>query len=254
MRPQASRCTMKSQSAYPASSTRLSRIVRSEVAVGGHATSAASAASSCRPSRPSADALSSAISYSRVAHPERSEFNAIGMRRKMACGYPLSIFRHGIVQVETFPTVIAICCHTFRSCSDVRRRRSAHRVATRQDDECPAAYGGPLPGRPPLGPRRADGSRCLITDPHSRGGQPAVRGGTRSWEIAGAIGTSASPCVRQPLRKRQAATVGPAKRCVFPDFVAPQRRQGRAPRVEARRGHRFGQNGATLAAAGRRRG
>src|SRR5580704_9219027 len=56
----------------------------------------------------------------------------------------LTYFRQGIVQVETSPTVTSILCHTFRSCSDVRRRRSACRVATRQDDECPAAYGGPL--------------------------------------------------------------------------------------------------------------
>jgi hypothetical protein len=38
-----------------------------------------------RPSRPSADAFSWAISYSRVAYPERSKFNAIGALRNMAC-------------------------------------------------------------------------------------------------------------------------------------------------------------------------
>src|ERR1700719_4697612 len=100
---------MKSQSAYPACSTRLSRIFRSEVAVRGHAASAASAASSRRPSRPSADAFSWAISYSRVAYPERSKFNAIGARSETwPAGYPSSIGRQGGVQDKT-PRCARLC-------------------------------------------------------------------------------------------------------------------------------------------------
>src|SRR6516164_5470813 len=71
---------MKSQSAYPACSTRLSRTLGSEWAVRGHAASAARAPSSRRPSRASADARSWAISYSSIAYPERSKFTTIETR------------------------------------------------------------------------------------------------------------------------------------------------------------------------------
>jgi hypothetical protein len=54
-----------------------------ETIVGSSFGNAASAASSRRPACPSADALSWAISYSRVAHPERSEFNAMGALRNI---------------------------------------------------------------------------------------------------------------------------------------------------------------------------
>jgi hypothetical protein len=80
---------------------KLSRIFRSEVSVRGHAASAASAASSRRPSRPSADAFSWAISYSRVAYPERSKFNAIGARSETwPADYLLSIGRQGVFKTK----------------------------------------------------------------------------------------------------------------------------------------------------------
>src|SRR5215469_8731309 len=90
---------MKSHNAYPASSTRLSRVILSEV-VGGYAASAASAASSRRPARPSADARSSAISYSRVAHPERGEFAAIARTESWLAGHRLFVCPQGAFKLE----------------------------------------------------------------------------------------------------------------------------------------------------------
>lgn len=64
------------------------------------------AASSRRPSRPSADALSWAISYSTVTYPERSEFNAIGALRTMACrAIPYLLAGRGAFKLKTFPQI-----------------------------------------------------------------------------------------------------------------------------------------------------